>query len=273
MLNRDTFFAYARKAPFGGRLTEAQVEGTAAILDAWEELAAPADHLKQLAYVLATAFHETGGKMQPVREGFAKSDSAARKILSGRAYVKADPKTGHSYYGRGLVQLTWSTNYRRVGERLGVDLYRNPDLALDLKMSAKILVIGMIEGIFTGKRLTDYFSGGIADSVAARRIINGTDKKDLIAGYYNQFLGALDAADEKTPQPADVKPEDAKPDSPALATDKTTMGALTGLVGAGGAGILAAIDNPWAFGALVVVALGVLLFLSGRLEIRRKAGA
>lgn len=273
MLNRDTFFAYARKAPFGGRLTQLQVEGTTAILDAWNEHASPADNLHQLAYVLATAFHETGGTMEPVREGFAKSDAAARRILATRPYIKADVKTGNAYYGRGYVQLTWSTNYRRMGERLGLDLYRNPDLALDSKIAAKILVVGMIEGTFTGKRLGDFFVGSIVDPIAARRIINGTDKKDLIAGYYKQFLGALEAADEKTPQPADVKPEDAKPDAPALTTDKTTMGALTGLLGAGGAGILTAIDNPWALAALVVVVIGVLLFLSGRLEIRRKAGA
>lgn len=273
MLNQDTFFAYARKAPFGGRLTAAQVSGTNAIIQAWNKLAAPADDLRQLAYVLATAFHETGGRMEPVREGFAKSDASARKILAKYPYAKPDSKTGHAYYGRGYVQLTWGTNYRRMGQRLGLNLYGNPDLALDPDTAASILVVGMIEGLFTGVKLSDVFNGTVEDPVKARRIINGTDKKDLIAGYYTAFLGALNAADEKTPQPTDVKEKDAKPDAPALSTDKTTLGAFTGFFGAAGAGILGAIDSPYAFGAFVIVAIGVLLFLTGRLEIRHKAGA
>lgn len=273
MLNRDTFFAYARRAPFGGRLTQAQVDGVNEIFDAWNECAAPGDDLRQLAYVLATAYHETGGRMEPVREGFATSDAAARRILAKRPYAKPDAKTGHAYYGRGYVQITWGENYRRLGSRLGIDLYNKPDKALEPATAAKLLVVGMLEGLYTNRRLSDYFSGTVSDPKGARKIINGVDKASLIAGHYEAFLGALKAADEATPQPADVKPVDSAPDAPALATDKTTWGAFTGFVGAAGAGILGAIDSPYALGAFAIVALGAVLFLTGRLEIRRKAGA
>ncbi|OIS90236.1 DUF4376 domain-containing protein [Brucella cytisi] len=64
-MNKTTFFAYARRAPFGGRLSQAQVDGTSAILAEAERRGLPDG---QTAYVLATAFHETGGKMQPIEE-------------------------------------------------------------------------------------------------------------------------------------------------------------------------------------------------------------
>ncbi len=54
MKNPDVFFAHCRRAPFDGRMTAAQVAGLNALLDAGEGLP-----VHQLAYVLATVFHET----------------------------------------------------------------------------------------------------------------------------------------------------------------------------------------------------------------------
>jgi putative chitinase len=189
-VNRAAFFAACRVAPFGGRLTQAQVEGTSGILDAWDHRGATDP--RWLAYTLATAFHETGRRMQSVREGFAASDAAARKVVAAREYGKPDPVTGEVYYGRGLVQLTWAENYKRVGNRLGIDLYHHPDLALD--DATWILVNGMIEGLYSGKMLEDYFNDTIDDPVRARKIVNGQDKAEPIAGYHAQFLAAVEAA-------------------------------------------------------------------------------
>lgn len=268
MLNKTVLFAYLRKAPFGGRLTQAQVDGVNAVLDACDRY--DVSSAEEKAYILATAFHETGGKMQPVREGFASSDAGARRVVAARKYGKPDPKTGHVYYGRGLVQLTWRENYEKLGGVFGIDLVRSPDLALRSDISANVLVYGMQEGIFTGKKLADYFTGK-PNPEGARRIVNGTDKASLIASYYDRILAALKAAEAQDAK--EVKAADAKPDKPALATDKTVIGTITSVLGAGGAGVFAAIDNPWAFAAVAVVVLGVLLFVTGRLEIRRKAGA
>jgi len=276
---KDVFYAYVRKAPFGGRLTEEQVEGVEHILRAWNRLAGPALILdpRPLAYILATAFHETGGRMAPVREGFTKTDAGARKVVAGRKYGKESEVTGHVYYGRGYVQLTWPENYARMGSIIGLPLFEDPDLALNAEVSAMILVEGMLRGIsgkgdFTGKALEDYFGKGVNDPVGARAIVNGTDKAHLIAGYYKNFLDAINAAydDDKEDE---ISTADAKPDAPPLATDKTMLGTVTSVLGAGGAGVLAGIDNPWSFLAILVVAVGVVLFLTGRLEIRRKAGA
>jgi putative chitinase len=69
-------------------------------------------------------------------------------------------------------------------------------MALQPEIAAKILVKGMQEGWFTGKKLADYLPQHAANRLQfqqARRIINGTDKADLIAGYALQFQSALDA--------------------------------------------------------------------------------
>ena len=59
--------------------------------------------------------------------------------------------------------------------------------------SALVSYDGMIHGWFTGVGLPKYLSKskGIEDPVNARRIVNGTDKADLIAGYYWKFKKAL----------------------------------------------------------------------------------
>jgi hypothetical protein len=269
-INRTAFFSYARRAPFGGRLTPQQVEGVEHIFDAWEQHGDTGE-LRYLAYILATAFHETGATMAPVREGFAKTDKAARKAVAKRKYSLVE--NGHVYYGRGLVQLTWGENYRKLGKHLGVDLYDNPDLALDPVISSRILVVGMFEGLFTGKRLEHFFGPSVNDIIGARKIINGTDKAHLIASYHEQFLGALQAADEKTPQPADVKKEDAEPDGKPLLKDSLTIGTMTSAAGGIGASLIAAVNNPWALAAVVVIGIGVVLFLTGRLQIRKVSGA
>jgi hypothetical protein len=144
-----------------------------------------------MAYCLATDYHETARTMQGVREGLNASDAWRRKHL--RYYP---------WYGRGKVQLTWERNYKLATEKLqalgyDVDLIKNPDQALDLEVSAVVLVIGMIEGWFTGKKLRDYIPAQATREHYrnARRIINGTDKADLIAGYAVEFEKALRLGD------------------------------------------------------------------------------
>jgi predicted chitinase len=279
MYDLATLFTYLRKAPFGGRISQRQVEGIKNIIQAWEDHAEKDNN--KLAYVLATAFHETAATMQPVREGLAKSDSSAQKILAKYRYSQPDqvskgkntlPKTGKAYYGRGYVQITWADNYLRLGTRLGVPLHENPELALDPQISAKILVIGMLEGLFTTKKLSQYFSVKTENPEGARAIVNGKDKAALIASYYVQFKGALDAADTDTEMPEGIKPEAAKPDGASLPTDTTLIGGITGVIGSGAVGALGAISNPWALAAFVVVALGVFLLVTGRIEIKKKVG-
>ena len=160
---------------FGGKMTQKQVDGVNAILKASENLP-----VEFRAYLLATTFHETAKTMEPIRE-YGK----------GRGKKYGVPgKHGQVAYGRGYVQLTWDYNYEKADRILGLGgrLIRDYDLALDPKIAADILVKGSVEGWFTGKKLSDYLPG---DYVNARRVINGTDKASLIAGYAQTFERAL----------------------------------------------------------------------------------
>lgn len=130
----------------------------------------------QLAYILATTKHETNNTFEPVVEAYWLSENWRRMNL--RYYP---------WHGRGFVQLTWEYNYKKASEKLGVDLISDPDKALDPKVSAEILVLGMIEGWFTGKKLSDYITLSHSDFLNARRIINGRDKKELIAKYAREY--------------------------------------------------------------------------------------
>ncbi len=56
--NDRQLFSAIRNDPFGGRLTEGQVRGINAILGGWRRMMPKGDP-RHLAYMLATAFHET----------------------------------------------------------------------------------------------------------------------------------------------------------------------------------------------------------------------
>lgn len=199
-IDRAIFFNHLRESLFADGLSRAAVQGHEAILGAWEREHAGADD-RWLAYILATAYHETAHTMQPVRETLATSDekAAARLEAAWRAgklpwvktpYWRRDAD-GKFWFGRGLVQITFKDNYRKLGTAIGVDLVANPDRTLDMGVAVRIIVYGMLSGAFTGKRLADYFDGFRADWVNARRIINGLDRADAVAGHGKAYLKAL----------------------------------------------------------------------------------
>jgi hypothetical protein len=205
---------FASKFPsdvlYGGTLTASRKEGFDAIFDVWDSRETY-DSPEWLAYALATAWHETGGKMQPVREGFKESDAAAYQAVTdyckekGISNYAARHSNGKSYYGRGYVQLTHGENYKKIGKHLelGDALYDSPDDVLEPAIGARILLVGMMDGLFRPSKgtLIDYFSGATQRWFDARDLING-DKNTtakwakkkigtLVADYGKGFLSAL----------------------------------------------------------------------------------
>ena len=190
-INRKIFFDITRRNLFSGVLTPPQVSGMDAILNEWDSRKYV--DLRHLAYMFATPFLETNRTMQPVREAYYLGEPEPAEQYR-KTHFRYYP-----YYGRGLVQLTWLDNYKKMGKVLGVDLEKYPDKALEKEISVQILFEGMMRadtgvGDFTGKSLEDYFNVTTDDPVEARRIINGTDRASEIAGFHNKFLGALVAA-------------------------------------------------------------------------------
>jgi putative chitinase len=50
---------------------------------------------------------------------------------------------------------------------------------------------GMTVGLYTGKKLSDYFNDKRTDPLGARDIINSGDRAALITTYYKSFLNGL----------------------------------------------------------------------------------
>lgn len=136
----------------------------------------------QAAYILATAKWETAHTMKPVREAFWLSD----------AWRKANLRY-YPWYGRGYVQLTWKSNYERARDETGVNVIAEPDAAMRPEVAVPVLVVGCMEGWFTGKAMPDYVDLQRSDFVGARRVVNGTDKANQIASIARDYDEALKA--------------------------------------------------------------------------------
>jgi Chitinase class I len=201
------FFEVLR--PFFGGYTQEQVDGINGIIKAFKEVGD--GDIDTLAYALATAYHETGRRMVPVREGFAKTDkgaiSAVAKLARSRGansapakYGKPAGPYGHVYYGRGHVQLTWHHNYRNASKDAGVDLEKYPDKMLDPEISAKVLIRGIMDGRWNGQgKGIDFYEGeddklDRGEATQARRLVNVQDKALTIAVYFEHFYNALKAS-------------------------------------------------------------------------------
>jgi putative chitinase len=189
--DRKFYFDSVRADLFRGTLTQGQVDGQNALLATWErhfEEPNPRDGTNWLSYCLATTHHETAETFQPIEE-YGKG--------AGKSYGQPTGPHGHAYYGRGYPQLTWEDNYKKgegnLRERYAVEaaLHSEPHRMLEHEVSALVLFDGMVYGWFTGVGLPTYFNSTVEDPVNARRIVNGTDKADLIAGYYWKFKKAL----------------------------------------------------------------------------------
>lgn len=209
MTDPKEFFDAVRKGKLlGPTLTTGEVTGCVAILQAcagWP--------LAYAADALGTAYLETAGTMQPIKEYggnayFARMyDPKGNRPAVAKRLGNTVPGDGVKFPGRGYVQLTGRANYLKATTALqgsfpGLDLIAKPDDALRPDVAAAIMRRGMEEGWFTGKKLADYLpSSGKATREQfkqSRRIINGTDRWEDLATYCLHFQDALVAAGWRT---------------------------------------------------------------------------
>lgn len=162
--------------------------------------------IQQTAYLLATTQHETGSLSTLVEYG----DNAYFQRYEGRTdlcnTVSGD---GPRFKGRGYVQITGRCNYTKFTPKALRSSYRDypdysdvmtekkdltnePDAVINyLSDTAAILVKGSNDGIFTGRKLSDYINSSSVDYYNARRVINGLDKAEQIAEYARQYESVL----------------------------------------------------------------------------------
>lgn len=189
--DKDYFFSSVRDSLFDGDLTQRQVDGLSYLLEVWEENFeedAEEQSTPWLAYALATAYHETAQTMLPIEE-YGKGE--------GQPYGEPVGPYDQIYYGRGYVQLTWEENYKKAEDilddkyELDCPCHEYPHRMLEAEPSAIVLYDGMLDGWFTGVGLPKFFNEDTEDPVNARKIVNGLDKAEQIAGYYSDFKAAL----------------------------------------------------------------------------------
>lgn len=128
-----------------------------------------------LSYALATIEHETAGTFEPIDE--IKGEKSARRL----GY-----EGGTNYYGRGFIQLTHLRNYKAFGMRIGMgdQLARNPDLASDPEVAAKILAAFFVDN--GPARLARQ-----GDFIAARRPVNPDAQAYSIANIAMKYRYTL----------------------------------------------------------------------------------
>lgn len=183
LTNEKTFFDTIRLTLFGGRLSRVQVDRLQALLLEMErvELVTP----ERGAYILATAHHETD-RFNTMEE------YASGEAYEGRADLGNDqPGDGRRFKGRGYVQITGRRNYAWAALMTGRDLLENPAIATDPDLSAKITVLGMLGGNFTGRGLAAFINDDRADFINARKVVNGLDRAETIADIADRYLQAI----------------------------------------------------------------------------------
>jgi putative chitinase len=192
--NHTTFFNGYRGVY--GKLNTQQVSGLDNLIG-YIELDSEVTDLRWAAYMLATVKHECADTYQPITERGPKSyfnkyepGTSIGRNLGNK--VKGD---GYLYRGRGYVQITGRANYQKLSNDIGLtgedDLILNPDHALHPDVAYRIMSYGMRNGVFTGKKLSDYIKGTTCDYTNARRIINRLDQAVKIKGYAVNFESIL----------------------------------------------------------------------------------
>ena len=163
------------------------------------------DTIKKGAYLLATAKIEADYSLQRWEadytcklQGLPYQDKPCESALNyyrstdGKKnyYTLGTDSRGLPYFGRGLIQLTGKANYETYGKLIGVDLVKNPELALQPDTSYKIASTYMANRKYQGK--TTFEWADLGNLTYARKTINASSKGlDDIERAFNMWVNIL----------------------------------------------------------------------------------
>jgi putative chitinase len=216
LISRKKFFAGYR-ATFGP-LSVIQVNGLSQLLDFIEQDRFVTT-IPVASYELATTKHETADTFHPIHEYGGKAYFIKRyggQTKKGRELGNDTPEEGYYYAGQGYPQTTGESNFekaeialrrdypeiiadfeRRTGKVFDLTVGDQPNdegdpaNMMDPAIAYATMSYGMRTGMFTGHKNSEYATSNPPNYRGWRRVINGTDKAQLIAGYATKFEAIL----------------------------------------------------------------------------------
>src|SRR5918999_3412772 len=114
--------------------------------------------------IVATIATEVAS-FEPINE-FGGEQYFAKHYENRRDLGNTQPGDGGRFHGRGFIQLTGRSNYRSYGQKLGLPLENQPELALEPEVAARLLA-----SYFADRKIADAARSG--DWQLVRRKVNG----------------------------------------------------------------------------------------------------
>jgi hypothetical protein len=136
-------------------------------------------------YALATIHHETGGSFEPRLEPGAEEDfinfepDTVLGVMLGNRF----PGDGFLFRRRGYMPIVGRQAYTVFGSRLKLKLIDHPEHLLEPEHAFTMLREGMIQGLYTGRKIKEFINANLANYVEARRVFNRLNHANVIADY------------------------------------------------------------------------------------------
>lgn len=128
---------------------------------------------------LATVRVEVGKNFLPITE-YAPNPAYFNRYEGRVDLGNTIAGDGQKFKGRGFIQLTGRANYTEYGQKLGIDLVNNPELALDLKVSARIFARYFVD------RKVDKACIN-RDWLSVRKLVNGVNRQTGLPNGWDEF--------------------------------------------------------------------------------------
>jgi putative chitinase len=150
----------------------------------------------------------------------SKGPEAVGDIIYGGRMGNNSPGDGYKYRGRGFIQITGKDMYKQVGNKIGVDLVSNPDLANDPAIAAKI--VPAFFQLKLGKRKPEDLENidAVNKMVGSANEKSREERKNLATMYSQQDLSSM--AGDKI-NSASTENKNLKADADAANQDKPAI--------------------------------------------------
>jgi predicted chitinase/LysM repeat protein len=122
---------------------------------------------KYLRYAVATIHAEHSYKFSARKEIPCNPDKPFTEYEGRKDLGNTQPGDGAKFCGRGYIQITGRWNYENIAKKTGIAIDKDPDLAVDPKNAAEIMVCFMKEN---KDRISAAINSG--DITAMRKIVN-----------------------------------------------------------------------------------------------------